>query len=120
MGVDFFRVENASISGITIKDCWGDCIYVGDESKNVTIDNCILNNGRRQGISITSANGVIVRKCTICDVGGTDPEYAIDIEPNKGKTIDNILIENVTVKNCKGGFMANGSAIRTFVERLTK
>lgn len=105
MGINLKGAVNATISGLTIKDCWGDCIYVGGNSKNVIIENYTLDGGRRQGISITKANGVIIRNCTITNVGGTAPEYAIDIEPNSKDSVDNILIDNVKVRDCEGGFL---------------
>lgn len=105
MGINLKGAINTTISGLTIKDCWGDCIYVGGNSQNILIDKCKLNHGRRQGISITKAVGVTIKYCTIKNVGGTDPEYAIDIEPNKRDSVDNILIEKVIVKECEGGFL---------------
>lgn len=106
MGIDFRGAIDASVSGLTIRDCWGDCIYVGGNSKNIQIENCSLDHGRRQGISVTKADGVTIRNCKITNIGGTDPEYAIDVEPNAKDTVDNVLIENVIVKDCKGGFLA--------------
>ena len=105
MGVDLRGAINTTVTGLKIKDCWGDCIYVGGNSRNVLIEKCKLDHGRRQGISVTKANGVIIKNCTITNVGGTAPEYAIDIEPNKCDSVDNILIENVTVKDCEGGIL---------------
>lgn len=104
MGINFNGAENAIVSGLTIKDCWGDCIYVGGNSRNVLIEKCKLDHGRRQGISVTKADGVTIRDCSITNVSGTNPQYAIDIEPNKRDYVDNILIENVTVRDCEGGF----------------
>lgn len=106
MGIRFHEAMNASVSGLTIKDCWGDCIYVGGNSKNVLIEKCILDHGRRQGISVTKADGVTIKDCKISNVSGTSPEYAIDLEPNANDTVKNILIENVEVVDCEGGFMA--------------
>ena len=106
MGIRLTGVIKTNISDLTIKDCWGDCIYVGGNSKNVIIENCKLDGGRRQGISITKANGVTVRNCTITNVCGTAPEYAIDIEPKRHDFVDNMLIENVIVRDCEGGFKA--------------
>lgn len=106
MGIRFHGATNSSVRGLTIKDCWGDCIYVGGNSQNVLIENCKLDHGRRQGVSVTKADGVTIRNCTITNVGGTAPEFAIDIEPNRRDSVNNILIENVTVKDCEGGFLA--------------
>ena len=106
MGIRFHGAKNTSVKGITIKDCWGDCIYVGGNSKNVTIENCLLDHGRRQGISVTKADSVTIKNCKISNVNGTNPQYAIDLEPNANDTVNHILIENVEVTDCEGGFMA--------------
>ena len=104
-GIDCENARNASVEGLTIKDCWGDCIYVGRDSKNIVIKDCIIDNGRRQGISITKADGVTILNCKITNVGGTKPEYAIDLEPNRNSVVDHVLIENVEVVDCVGGFL---------------
>ena len=105
MGIRLHHAIDVSVSGLTIKDCWGDCIYVGGQSKNVLIEKCKLDHGRRQGISVTKANGVKIIHCSITNVGGTAPQHAIDIEPNRPDSVDNILIEDVIVKDCEGGFL---------------
>ena len=106
MGIRFHGATNSSVRGLTIKDCWGDCIYVGGNSKNVTIENCWLDHGRRQGISVTKADDVIIKNCKISNVSGTKPEYAIDLEPNANDTVDHITIENVETVACEGGVLA--------------
>lgn len=110
MGLEFRSAVNASVKGLTIKDCWGDCIYVGGNSRNILIEDCKLDNGRRQGISVTKASGVTIRNCIITNVSGTNPQYAIDIEPNSKDSIDDVLIEGVVVKDCEGGFMVTRRA----------
>lgn len=95
--------ENVAITDFNVKDCWGDCIYVGGLSRNVLIKNCNLDHGRRQGISVTSADGVTMEDCIITNVSGTNPQAAIDIEPNEKDTVDHIIIRNVYCENCYGG-----------------
>ena len=92
------------IYDLTIRDCWGDCIYIGTESTNVRINSCTLDHGRRQDISITSAGRVMIENCIISNVRGTAPEYAIDIEPNKNDIIESVIIRNVKSIDCKGAF----------------
>ena len=53
---------------------------------------------------------IVIRDCQITSVGGTSPEYAIDIEPNKNDSIGNVVIERVKTLNCKGGIGAYGKA----------
>lgn len=102
-GINILASTNVTIGGMHIEACWGDCIYVGDDSRNVKITGCFLNNSRRQGISVTSADGVRISDCIITNVAGSNPQYAIDIEPNENENVDNIIIENVTCKDCVGG-----------------
>lgn len=116
MGIELRNAHNALIKGLSVKDCWGDCIYIGDGSSNVRIANCSLDNGRRQGISITAATDVTIKNCLITNVGGTNPEYAIDVEPNKGETVRNVIIEKVISDGCKGGFLVWGKATNAVVD----
>jgi parallel beta-helix repeat protein len=106
MGIRTDGASDVTVSGITIADCWGDCIYIGGGSKNIRISNCLLRGSRRQGISITKAENVTISNCKISDISGTMPQYAICIEPNKRCIVDNVVIENVTVTGCEGGFRA--------------
>jgi len=108
MGIRISNTKNVRVSDLVIKNCWGDCIYVGSNSKNVLIENCILDHGRRQGISVVCADSVIIRKCKITNVSGTNPQYGIDIEPNSKDYVDHVKIENVTITNCIGGITTKG------------
>lgn len=119
MGVNFANATNCSISDLSIKNCWGDCVYIGRHSKNCIVSNCNLDNGRRQGISITSGENIKISNCIISNVNGTAPEFAIDIEPNKGDTVKNVIIKDVTVNNCVGGFLIyTGKNNSSYVESV--
>lgn len=102
-GINILASTNVIVDGMHIDGCWGDCVYIGSESIDVKITGCLLNNSRRQGISVTSADGVRISNCIITNVAGSNPQYAIDIEPNENEAVDNIIIENVTCKDCVGG-----------------
>lgn len=105
------------VSGLNIKDCWGDCVYVRGEGTEAVIKDCKLSNSRRQGVTITKAKKVNVANCRIEHIGGTAPGYAIDIESNKDDVIETIGIDHVYVSHCNGGIkssaLANGSRINT-------
>ena len=115
MGINLWGAKNVSIKGLTVKNCWGDCIYIGGNSENVIVEKCSLDNGRRQGISMTGGAGVTIRDCVISNVSGTAPEYAIDVEPNPNNRCDNIVIDRVKVNHCKGGFLVYGKAEKAHV-----
>lgn len=118
MGIGVYKSNNAQIRGLSIQDCWGDCIYIAGHSKKVKIDNCNLSNSRRQGISITSASNVKICNCKISDINGTEPQYGIDIEPNMGDTVSHVSIHNTSIHNCKGGIMTFGRAQNAFVTNV--
>ena len=104
MGINIVGSRNVHVTGLTIRDCWGDCICVGRsngvESSNVEIDNCLLTGSRRQGISVVACYGAEMHDLEIRDIRGTDPQAAIDVEPNAGDTCSGAWIRNVTVRNC--------------------
>ena len=118
MGVNLAKCKDVYIYDLTIRDCWGDCIYIGTESTDVRINNCTLDHGRRQGISITSAGKVLIENCVISNVGGTAPEYAIDIEPNKNEIVDTVIIRNVKSIDCKGGILAGSGADNSYTRNI--
>lgn len=96
-----------SIKDVTVKNCWGDCLYIRGKDADVTIDGCTLDHGRRQGVSITSASSVMIRNTVITNVSGKSPQYAVDVEPNANDTIQKVVIKNVHIKDCKGGIVAS-------------
>ena len=110
MGISILKCHNVRVYDLRIEQCWGDCIYIDEYSTNIHINNCILDNGRRQGISVISGDEILIENCYISNVFGIAPQYAIDVEPDKGKSIGSVVIRNVTVNNCVGGIMSWGSA----------
>lgn len=115
VGVEILNSKNIKIDGINILDCWGDCVYVGDNSKQICLSNLNIDNGRRQGISIVSGDNIVVENCIIRNISGTNPEYGIDIEPNKEQSIDNVYINNIKFYSCKGGILSYGGANNAFI-----
>ena len=109
-GINVTQSKNVSITGLTIRDCWGDCIYIGKKSENITINNVNLRNARRQGVSIISGNKIRIKNSVICDIAGIAPEFAIDIEPNKNDTVKDVVIDNVKIKDCRAGLCISASS----------
>jgi len=93
---------NVTIRNLTIASSGGDGIYLGRTygengriaCRNILIENCLIDDHHRQGISVISAIGMTVRNCTISNTRGTEPEAGIDFEPNyPDEKFNNILIE---------------------------
>jgi parallel beta-helix repeat protein len=104
MGIGIYGVSNVKISNLTAKDCWGDGCYIGNKSSNVTLDGVTADNNRRQGLSITSADGVVVKNSVFKNTNGTLPMAGIDVEPNSNETNNNIqIINNKMFSNKRSG-----------------
>lgn len=119
MGIYVMGGRNIRIKGLTVKNCWGDCMYITNNADDVVIDKCDFQDGRRQGISIISAKNVIIKNCTISKVRGTPPGYAIDVEPNKGDTIMSVTIKNIKIYDCYGGILTtDGMAQGAYIDEV--
>lgn len=106
MGIAILDSDNIEVQDLSIKNCWGDCIYIGQVgylkesySQKVSIYNVTCQAGRRQGLSIIAGKDIFIENCKFIDTGSlkfTAPGAGIDIEPNiLGETIvDNIIIDN--------------------------
>ncbi len=105
-GIAIYNSNNVTIRDIKIEKCFGDCIYIGIGNKNINVERCTLNEGRRQGISVISGEMIVIDGCRISNVYGTEPEAAIDIEPNENDVIDNVIIRNCICENCTKGIIA--------------
>ena len=87
-GVYLIQSQNI-ILDINAKNCWGDGIYVGIgfnnkedtiQTTNIYINHPIIDNCRRNGLSICSGENIYVQNPKISNTGGTFPMAAIDFE----------------------------------------
>ena len=115
-GIYVHSSDNVHIDNMSISDCWGDGIYVGDQSTNVKIENCTIDNNRRQGISIVEAQDVIVTNNLIKNTNGTAPQAGIDIEPNASQTCKHVLVSNNMFYNNPHCIMVTGGNTNAVLE----
>lgn len=117
MGISIAGATNVDIINPVISDCWGDGIYIGRmpaTSKEIRISWAVLNNNRRNGISVVSADGLTIRRALVANTNGTSPEAGIDFEPNgNADVLNNIVIDDpVTFNNAKIGIAFSIWAMR--------
>ncbi|WP_413533355.1 hypothetical protein [Empedobacter brevis] len=102
MGVNIINSKNVFIYNSNIKDFWGDGIYIGGNnfSSNINILGGLIDNNRRNGISIISGKKILLKKLLISNTNGANPQTGLDIEPNTeiNKIID-LIVEDVTTFN---------------------
>ncbi len=99
MGISIVSSTNIEIINPQIKNCWGDGIYLGQDkkevNKNIKIKHGLIDNNRRNGISVISADGLEISDIILSNTNGTSPESGLDFEPNN----NNEELKNITVKN---------------------
>jgi|GEM_PF-2743913 len=96
MGVLLYSVGNVTISNNTIKNTYGDNIYVGQwvspvPCRNITVTNNTLLNPYRNNVSLIYVDTAMVSNNTIKKT--VDYVCGIDMEPNPGAS----YVKNVTI-----------------------
>jgi hypothetical protein len=94
--LDIENASNVTVSAISCNDSGGDGAYVR-ASTNVTIEDSIFNNNRRQGSSITGqVNHIYYLRDQFTNTNGTAPQSGIDIEPNSPSD----FLLDVNIEDC--------------------
>lgn len=116
MGINILSSKNITINKPYIRKFWGDGIYIGEIlhkersdykltkyfCENIKIIGGIIDNNRRNGISVISVKGLLIENILIKNTEGTMPMAGICIEPNNNEQfLEDITIRNVTTKNNK-------------------
>ena len=70
-GLSILNSTSVSITGLTVLETGGDCIYVGAHSSNITVQGCNLTAGYRNAMSVTGVVGLLVQDSVLADTGGT-------------------------------------------------
>ncbi|RHJ07104.1 hypothetical protein DW143_18780 [Bacillus sonorensis] len=127
-GICVEGASNVLIENVRIADFTGDGIIISaggqgyKSSERVTVRNCEISRSRRNNISMTGCDGVLIEGCSIVDAGtgnGTSPRFGIDIEGySEGAVIYekpvNIIIRNNTFKGNVNSAVTNfnGASVR--------
>lgn len=87
MGIDCRGSNNLIVKNLTIRDCWGDGIYLGagsgnSSNSNIYLENVVVDNCRRNNISVITVRGFTTLNLSLLNANGTSPEAGIDFEPN--------------------------------------
>jgi hypothetical protein len=88
--------QEITIQGIKCLDMGSDGVYLGGNTRYVTVKDVTTDNCRRNGISITAARNILIEHCKLLNTNGVDPQMGIDIEPNN----NNDFCNDIIVKDC--------------------
>lgn len=100
--------SNVRVSGLTLAESGGDGIYLGVGKKGVTntnvrIKDVVCADNYRQGISVISAENLLIENCVLKDTSGTPPMAGIDFEPNESsEKLVNCVMRNCVSENNRG------------------
>lgn len=116
MGIHIQDSQNIKVFNPSIEKTFGDGIYITSYSiptKNILIKYGIIDNVRRNGISIISGQNIVIDSIQIANVSGHLPSSGIDIEPNsKNNIISQIKLKNIyTYNNEKDGIIISLSSL---------
>ncbi|BDU71768.1 right-handed parallel beta-helix repeat-containing protein [Mesoterricola silvestris] len=95
IGIAIESSTNVVVQGVTVKECWGDGIYISGSSSALVVCASTLDHNRRNAMSIVKGSDIQVKDTTLSNTRGTAPECGLDIEPNAGDSVD-----GVTVSRC--------------------
>ena len=89
------------VEGLTLEESGGDGIYIAAPtpertSRDIVIRDCVCDRNHRQGISVISAENLLVENCVFRNTQGVAPEDGVDFEPNKPS--DHFV--NCVFRNC--------------------
>ncbi len=128
VGIEVARSRHVVIQGVTSKDCWEDGFYISENSQNVTLCDVVADGNRRQGLSITSVDGLVVKDSTFKNTTGFMENGAFvcgsgtDIEPNIGQTVCNVQFVGCTFSSNATEGIAIGPSVanrgRAFVANV--
>lgn len=111
-GISIKNAQRIKVTSVFVTHCIGDGIVVGGwqepntnvydkAAKQVRLENIVSDDNRRQAMTISHADGVVVNNCRLTNTGKTKftaPSAGLDIEPNSeapwNQGVKNVLIEN--------------------------
>ena len=101
---------NVVVEGLTFEESGGDGIYIASRGtepcRNITIRDCVCDGNYRQGLSVISAENLLVENCVFRNTKGAAPEDGVDFEPNKptDRFVNCVLRNCVSENNAGNGF----------------
>lgn len=96
------------VLGLTLAESGGDGIYLGClrpewPNRDIMIRDVVCDRNYRQGISVISAEDLLIENTVMRDTAGTPPAAGIDFEPNAaGERLVNCVMRNCVTTNNQG------------------
>jgi len=106
--LNFHGCSNVTVLGLTLADSGGDGIYLGagrdgQTNRDVVIRDVVCDRNYRQGISVITAENLLIENCVLKNTKGTPPAAGIDFEPNRpSERLVNCVMRKCTIEDNHG------------------
>jgi hypothetical protein len=106
--LSFRGCTNVTVVGLTLAESGGDGIYLGagrnrQTNRNVIIRDVVCDQNYRQGISVITAENLLIENCVLKNTAGTAPAAGIDFEPNHpSERLVNCVMRNCVIEDNQG------------------
>ena len=106
--LSFKSCSNIKVKGLTLAESGGDGIYLGTAkagitNKSILIKDVVCDKNYRQGISVITAEDLLIENTIMRNTDGTPPQDGIDFEPNEaGERLVNVVMRNCTTLGNSG------------------
>ncbi len=100
---------NIRVLGLTLAESGGDGVYLGalkgrGTNRDILIQDVLCDRNYRQGISVITAENLLIENTVMRDTAGTPPAAGIDFEPNHAhERLKNCVLRNCVSENNEGG-----------------
>ncbi len=113
MALKILGSRNVLVEGLMLRDSGGDGVYLGRGAtlcRDITLRDLVVDNHRRQGMSVITVEGLEIEGCAFLNTNGTAPQSGIDFEPNApdDKLTDIVLRDCWFAGNMTSGVMLAG------------
>lgn len=99
---------NIQVVGLTLAESGGDGVYLGTAkgqgtNRDILIRDVVCDRNYRQGISVISAENLLIENTVMRDTAGTPPAAGIDFEPNHAhERLKNCVMRGCVTENNQG------------------
>ncbi len=108
MGIRLMGCKNVLVEGVRVESSGGDGIYIDGGgarrwAEDTVIRNVVCDDHHRQGMSVISAQNLLIENCVFSNTDGTAPTAGIDFEPDsQDQRMVNCVVRNSVFENNSG------------------
>lgn len=105
IGIRIDQAEDGIVEYVTLRNWRSDGLQItgNSPSRRIELSHITSEFAVRNGISVVNADDVTIHHSVFQDVTGNNPGAAIDVEPNAGGVVNNLLVFKSTFRRARVG-----------------